>query len=152
MVTGLDGVGGEGEAGAGGVPEGASRVTVKAAEGEEFELTLRLRLGGGMKLNPEAPLTVRVRVVGADGKPGATVAQRTKRVDGSEGVVGVAGGNAAVVRVPGEAMKAGAVWLVEVSYAACTEGDNAACIPGEAAWVVTVAPGGGRAGVVMGAP
>jgi DNA-binding beta-propeller fold protein YncE/thiol-disulfide isomerase/thioredoxin len=152
MVTGLDGVGGEGEAGAGGVPEGASRVTVKAAEGEEFELTLRLRLGGGMKLNPEAPLTVRVRVVGADGKPGATVAQRTKRVDGSERVDGEAGGNAAVVRVPGEAMKAGAVWLVEVSYAACTEGDNAACIPGEAAWVVTVAPGGGRAGVVMGAP
>jgi thiol-disulfide isomerase/thioredoxin len=92
-----------------------------------------LRRGGGVALavdgglpaeahpNPEAPLTLRVRA------HGRTLFQATRTA--AEFPVEFA--------LPPEAVEPGA-WHVSLSFAYCTAGDRAVCVPAERSWLVAV--------------
>jgi thiol-disulfide isomerase/thioredoxin len=119
--------------------EPPARADLEPAAGEEAP-PARLRREGGVTLavdgglpadahpNPEAPLTLRVRA------HGRTLFQATRTV--AEFPVGFA--------LPPAAVEPGA-WRVDLSFAYCTEGEQAMCVPAERAWrvVVTVADDGG---------
>ena len=114
------------------------RADLEPAAGEEAP-PARLRREGGVTLavdgglpadahpNPEAPLTLRVRA------HGRTLFQATRTV--AEFPVEFA--------LPPAAVEPGA-WQVDLSFACCTEGDQAMCVPVQRAWrvVVVVAEGG----------
>ena len=90
-------------------------------------LTVDGGLPAGAHPNPDAPLTLRVRT------HGRTLFQATRAV--SAFPVGFA--------LPPEAVEPGA-WHVDLSFAYCTEGDQAMCVPAQRSWrlAVTVAAGG----------
>ncbi len=109
-----------------------ARKGLEPAAGEEAPLAT-LRRDGGVTLavdgglpadahpNPEAPLTLRVRV------SARTLFQATRRV--VEFPVEFA--------LPPAAVEPGA-WHVDLSFAYCTEGDRAMCVPAQRAWRVAV--------------
>jgi hypothetical protein len=76
--------------------------------------------------NPEAPLTLRVR------SQGRTLFQATRTV--AEFPVEFA--------LPAAALEPGA-WQVDLSFAYCTEGEQARCVPAQRAWRVAVTVAGG---------
>jgi hypothetical protein len=78
--------------------------------------------------NPEAPLTLRVS---AHGRALFQVTRTTDRFP-------------VEFVLPPAALEPGA-WLVELSFAFCTEGDQAMCVPVQRAWRVTVAVADGGA-------
>lgn len=110
----------------GAAAEDATSAAVTAALGKGLALRLFPTLPEGAEPNPEAPVSIRVSR--ADG---SVVAQRTVRA----AVFPV------TVEIPGTAVVDGAVLGVELNYAACTHGDYAICLPGSAAWRVTIKPG-----------
>jgi hypothetical protein len=71
--------------------------------------------------NPEAPLALRVRA------HGRTLFQATRTVAGFP----------VEFALPPAAVEPGA-WHVDLSFAYCTEGDEAACVPVQRAWRVAV--------------
>lgn len=127
VVRGLTGAGSPGHP----VPAGAAAARVTLAPGREATLRLSPALAAGAHLSAEAPVGVRVTELGADRQRGRVLAQRTLRAERFP----------VEVTVPGGLVAPGRAWLVEVSYATCTEGDRGLCIAGEAAWVVEVDAG-----------
>jgi thiol-disulfide isomerase/thioredoxin len=112
--------------------EPPARADREPAMGEEAPPVTMRRSGGVMLAvagglppdahpNPEAPLTLRVR------SHGRTLFQATRTV--AEFPVEFA--------LPPEAVEPGA-WHVDLSFAYCTEGDQAMCVPVQQAWRVTV--------------
>jgi thiol-disulfide isomerase/thioredoxin len=77
--------------------------------------------------NPEAPLTLRVRA------HGRTLFQATRAVERFP----------VEFALPSESVEPGA-WRVDLSFAYCTEGEQARCVPAQRAWrvAVTVSDGG----------
>ena len=105
--------------------EAAPPATLRRAGG--VLLAVDGNLPADARPNPEAPLTVRVRA------HGRTLFQATRTA--AEFPVEFA--------LPPEAVEPGA-WHVSLSFAYCTGGDRAVCVPAERAWrvAVTVADGG----------
>lgn len=104
-------------------PKDARVVEAAAAGDRPVTLEITPKLPAGTHMNPEAPATVRIS------REGREVLMRTLRTDDRTLRVELPSG-----LTPGE-------WLVEVSYASCTDADRGLCIPGSAAWVVRVAAG-----------
>ena len=108
------------------------RADQEPAVGEEAAPAM-LRREGGVTLavdgglpadthpNPEAPLTLRVRA------HGRTLFQATRTVAGFP----------VEFALPPAAVEPGA-WRVDLSFAYCTEGDHAMCVPAQRAWRVAV--------------
>jgi sugar lactone lactonase YvrE/thiol-disulfide isomerase/thioredoxin len=108
---------------------GATAVEVAAAPGRALTLLLRVDLAPGTHPNTEAPTTARVSV---EGEPaGRVVAQRTARI----------GAFPFTVEVPGSTVVSGARLLVELTFASCSDGDAGICVPGSAAWIITIKEG-----------
>ncbi len=120
--------------------EPPARAELEPAMGEEAPPATLCREGGvtlavdgglpaGAHPNPEAPLTLRVRA------HGRTLFQATRTVAVFP----------AEFTLPPAAVEPGA-WHVDLSFAYCTAGDQAMCVPAQRAWRVTVdvADGGDR--------
>jgi sugar lactone lactonase YvrE/thiol-disulfide isomerase/thioredoxin len=116
------------------VPEGAVKAKLELASSKAATLEISGEIPAGAHANAEVPITVRV----SDAASGALIAQKTVRSESFPVSVVIDGGN----------VKAGAKWIVELSYAYCTDGTNATCVPGNAAWVVEVAEGKMSAGAL----
>ncbi|MGH7133145.1 MAG: thioredoxin-like domain-containing protein [Phycisphaerales bacterium] len=139
MITGLDPKIGPG-ANAGTVDARramASKAEVAAAGGKPLTLEISPTIPAGAHPNAEAPVTIIVRQVvqgkndlGAP-KPEPVIAQRTTRTASFP----------VTIEIPSTNVKTGAQYLVELSYAYCTEGDNAACISGEGTWLLSITAG-----------
>ncbi|HVP13890.1 MAG TPA: hypothetical protein VMS88_00020, partial [Terriglobales bacterium] len=111
-------------------PEAGEEVApVTLRRGSAITLIADGGLPAGAHPNPEAPLTLRVR---ADRR---TLFQATR----------TAASFPVTLAIPAEAVAPGE-WSVELSFAYCTEGDRAVCVPAQRAWRVRVdsADGGAR--------
>ena len=107
--------------------EEAPPVTLR--RGAPVALTVDGGLPAGAHPNPEAPLALRVRT------HGRTLFQVTRTVERFP----------VEFTLPPEAVEPG-TWHVDLSFAYCTEGDQALCVPVQRAWRMSVAVGeeGGR--------
>jgi hypothetical protein len=107
------------------LPEpGAEAPPARLQRGVPVALALDGGLPPGAHPNPEAPLTLRVRA------HGHTLFQATRTVDSFP----------VEFTLPPEAVEPGA-WHVDLSFAYCTEGEQALCVPVRRAWLVSVTVG-----------
>jgi thiol-disulfide isomerase/thioredoxin len=102
--------------------EEAPPVTLR--RGAPVALTVDGGLPAGAHPNPEAPLALRVRA------RGRTLFQVTRTVERFP----------VEFTLPAEAVEPG-TWHVDLSFAYCTEGDQALCVPVQRAWRMSVAVG-----------
>jgi sugar lactone lactonase YvrE len=110
----------------------ATPVSVALSTQAPITLVLDAELPVGATVNAEAPVSVRVWRVPRPGDrmPPRVIVQAT-----------LPGVLPARVEVPAEAVRDGALWLVELSFAWCEHGQSATCRPGEAQWRVDVSAG-----------
>jgi thiol-disulfide isomerase/thioredoxin len=108
----------------------------RLGRGAPVTLTVDGGLPAGAHPNAEAPLTLRVRA------HGRTLFQATRTVERFP----------VEFTLPPEAVEPGA-WHVELSFAYCTVGDQASCVPARRSWRMSVAVGGdGTRRIVLGTP
>ncbi len=107
----------------GAIPEPAEEVApVTLRRGDGITLAVDAAFAPGFHLNPEAPLTLRLR------RDGRVLAQVTRTV--AELPAGFV--------LPAGAVEPGA-WLVDLSFVGCAEGEAARCVPVRHTWRVSVA-------------
>ncbi len=93
-------------------------------------LTLDVTPPPGRKVNPEAPLSVRVLRTTPSARSPAVVAQRTARLEAFP----------FTLKIPAGALAAQGELLVEAFFASCAE-DESVCLPEEVRWRVALKPG-----------
>lgn len=117
--------------------EGAAAASVSFDPAAAVSVSVAAELPEKAHANAEAPTTVRI----SNPATGRVLAQRTLRTD----TLPVS------IELPAGASAAGDTLLIELSFAWCTDGDLAVCIPGNVSWLASVQAGTGSA-VSLSAP
>ncbi len=107
------------------------RVQIALVLGAPADVDVSPAIPAGFHVSSDAPVSVLVRELNVLGRAGAAIVQRTFRTSGLP----------VTVSLPGERVRDGARYVVEVTLGVCDDAPNASCRPVSAAWVVTITSG-----------